>query len=124
VTTLYQDVFPPTGLAGSYETASRSVKLTWKDNTVFEIQTRIERRTNPAGLFVEIGQTGVDVTTYRDSTVTSGLTYTYRVRAYTAGDYYTQYSNESTVTIPAGSSPDPAMVPRSTRGGTPSPALR
>ena len=124
VTTLYQDVFPPTGLAGSYETASRSVKLTWKDNTVFEIQTRIERRTNPAGLFVEIGQTGVDVTTYRDSTVTAGLTYTYRVRAYTAGDYYTQYSNESTVTIPAGSSPDPAMVPRSTRGGTPSPALR
>jgi titin len=100
VTTLYQDVFPPSNLIALYESASKSVRLTWKDNTIFEIQTRIERRSNPTGLFAEIARTGVDVVSYRDTTATAGVSYTYRVRAATAGEYLTVYSNEASVTLP------------------------
>jgi hypothetical protein len=101
ITTLYQDVFPPSDLVGIFDAVTGSVRLTWKDNTVFEVQTRIERRTNPVGAFAEIGRTGVDIITYRDTSVVRGATYTYRVRVYAVGDYLTEYSNEFTVTIPA-----------------------
>ena len=107
VTTLYQDVFPPSNLSGAYDAASRSVKLAWKDNTIFELQTRIERRMNPTGLYAEVGRTGVDVIAFRDSAVAGGSTYTYRVRAYAVGDYYTDYSNEFTISVP-GTAPPPA----------------
>ncbi len=100
-TTLYQDVPPPSNLIAVYETATGAVKLAWKDNTVFEVQTRIERRTNPTGLYAEIGRTGVDVITYRDTTALRGVTYTYRVRVFALGDYFTEYSNEFSITLPA-----------------------
>jgi hypothetical protein len=99
-TTLYQDVYPPTGLVGVYETSTGKVKLTWKDNTVFELQTGIERRTNPVGLFAEIARTGVDIITFKDSTVIRGSSYTYRVRVYAVGDYLSEYSNEVLVDVP------------------------
>jgi hypothetical protein len=107
VTTLYQDVFPPTNLIALYETASKSVRLTWKDNTIFESQTRIERRANPNGSFTEIARTGVDVISYRDSTATAGVGYTYRVRAATLTEYLTAYSNEASVTVPGSVPPSP-----------------
>lgn len=101
ITTLYQDVFPPSDLLGIFDAVTGSVRLTWKDNTVFEVQTRIERRTNPVGAFAEIGRTGVDVITFRDTSVVRGATYTYRVRVFAVGDYLTEYSNEFTLSVPA-----------------------
>jgi hypothetical protein len=112
VTTLYTDVFPPTGLIGVFDIPSGSVKLTWKDNTVFEVQTRIERRTNPIGAYAEIGRTGVDIITYKDTTAVRGVTYSYRVRVYAVGDYLTEYSNEFTITVPTLSG---SAVPAGTR---------
>jgi hypothetical protein len=101
VTTLYTDVPPPSDLIGVLDAPTGSVKLTWKDNTVFEVQTRIERRTNPIGAYAEIGRTGVDIITFKDTTVTRGATYSYRVRVFAVGDYLTEYSNEFTITVPA-----------------------
>ena len=98
--TLYQDISPPTSLASVYLALSKSVRLTWRDNTVLENETRVERRTNPAGGFAEIGKSGTDTTLYVDSTVQHGFTYAYRVRAHTVDGHFSAYSNEVTVTIP------------------------
>jgi hypothetical protein len=99
--TLYQDISPPTTLSATYSALPKSVRLVWRDNTVLEDETRVERRTNPAGGFAEIGMTGTDTTTYVDSTVQYGFTYTYRVRARTLDGHFSAYSNEATLTIPS-----------------------
>jgi hypothetical protein len=111
ITTLYQDVFPPSGLIAVYDTPTGSVKLTWKDNSVFDVQTRIERRTNPTGLYAEIGRVGVDVITYKDTTVARGATYTYRVRVFAVGDYLTEYSNEITISVPSNTGSSALLTP-------------
>jgi hypothetical protein len=87
------------------------VKLTWKDNSVFDVQTRIERRTNPTGLYAEIGRVGVDVITYKDTTVARGATYTYRVRVFAVGDYLTEYSNEITISVPSNTGSSALLTP-------------
>lgn len=72
--------------------------LSWTDNTTNEEGTAIERRVD-TGSYFEIDRVGVDVTTYIDSQVMPGTTYTYRVRAFnTAG--FSAYSNEATGTVP------------------------
>lgn len=99
--TLYQDISSPTTLSATYSALPKNVRLVWRDNTVLEDETRVERRTNPAGGFAEIGKTGTDTTTYVDSTVQYGFTYTYRVRARTLDGHFSAYSNEATLTIPS-----------------------
>jgi chitodextrinase len=75
-----------------------SVLLNWQDNSTDEIGFYIERCegagcTDFQGLF---GDTPANVTTFTDSSVTSGITYRYRVVAYNAGGY-SPYSNIATI---------------------------
>jgi hypothetical protein len=72
--------------------AAAALQLTWADNSNNEDGFKIERAIGSGGTFSQIALAGVNVTSYTDSSVTTGTTYCYRVRAYNAaGD--SSYSN-------------------------------
>lgn len=58
------------------------LSLTWTDNSINESGFRVERRTGLGSVFVLVGTTPADVTTFSDSTLTPGQEYWYRVCAY------------------------------------------
>ena len=72
---LYQDINAPSNLRASFVASPRGVVLTWSDNSVLDMETRIERRTDSSGSFRDIGRTGVDTTMFRDSVVEAGHTH-------------------------------------------------
>lgn len=104
--------FPPSGLAVAVSSAS-SLTLNWTDNSSDELGFKIERKTGAGGVYGQIDTTGAGITTYTDSGLTEGTTYTYRVRATNAGGD-SAYSNESSATIwpaaPSGLSASPASA--------------
>ncbi|MEE8423390.1 MAG: fibronectin type III domain-containing protein, partial [Thermodesulfobacteriota bacterium] len=86
----------PSSLSAIVSSTSQ-IDLSWTDNSGVEDGFKIERKTG-AGIFTQIDEGGADVTMYNnDSGLTSGTTYTYRVRAYNvSGD--SNYSNEASAT--------------------------
>ena len=88
---------PPTGLTAVAASSSR-IDLAWTDAASNETGFRIERCTG-AGCtsFVEIATVGADVTTYPNTGLAAGTSYSYRVRAYNAGGS-SAYSNTATAT--------------------------
>lgn len=84
----------PTSLAASAVSTS-SIDLSWVDNASNETGYRIERQSG--GNWSEVATVGANASTWRDSGLTAGATYTYRVRAYnTAGD--SSNSNQASAT--------------------------
>lgn len=79
--------------------SSTQIDLIWTDNSTGETGFIIERSADSGGTWTEIGRVGANVTSYNDTTVTEGTTYTYRVRAYDSNGS-SGYSNE-----PAGIDP-------------------
>ena len=72
--------------------------LVWADNSTDETGFVIERATD--GLtFSVLANVGVDITTYVDTAVFGGITYTYRVAAVNANGT-SGYSNTASVTVP------------------------
>jgi len=64
----------------------QQINLSWTDNSSNETGFRVERAAG-AGAFVEIGTVAADTTTYSDTAVQSGITYSYRVIAFnSSGD--------------------------------------
>ncbi len=61
--------------------ASPRLTLAWTDNSGGQAGFSVERRTAPAGPYVELARQPPGSTTFVDSTVTLGATYCYRVRA-------------------------------------------
>ncbi len=94
ITTLSIDIVPPSDLNASYNAENNNVRLSWRDNSIYEIETRIERKTGFAGAFLEIGSVGINVASYVDSTVQSEMGYYYRVRAFVQEGLFSDYSNE------------------------------
>lgn len=90
---------PPSNLVAT-AIAATEVKLTWRDNSLHEDGFRIERRTASSLNFVEIASVPANVTSYVDTGLHPGTTYTYRVRAYKAA-VTSDYSNVSTATTPS-----------------------
>lgn len=85
----------PSNLAAAALTGA--AHLTWSDNSSAETMFMIERK-DPGGQFVNAYTVTFDITQYHDAKVTSGSTYSYRVRA--MGDAgMSDYSNEAMVTI-------------------------
>ncbi len=89
--------------------------LNWQDNSSNEIGFYIERCegagcTSFTGLF---GDTSANISTYTDSSVTSGTTYRYRVVAYNEGGY-SAYSNIASIVVGGVSTPSPTPVPTNT----------
>jgi hypothetical protein len=78
--------------------STTSVKLTWTDNSSNEDGFKVERSTDGT-TFTQVTQTSANVTTFVDTGLTPGATYTYRVRATNSvGD--SGYSNTASVTTP------------------------
>ncbi|HEU4753076.1 MAG TPA: S8 family serine peptidase [Armatimonadota bacterium] len=72
--------------------------LTWSDNSPDETAFKIERRAG-AEAYSQVAALPAGTTSYRDSGLTAGAAYTYRVRAVNdSGD--SPYSNEAAVTLP------------------------
>ena len=68
----------PVAFLGSSSTSS--ITISWTD-VGGESEYRIERRNNSTDPWVQVGTTNADITTYSDSTVTIGNSYSYRIHA-------------------------------------------
>ena len=78
-----------------------SITLVWKDNSNDETGFQIERREG-SGVWEHLEDVAADANIYLDIQVSSGKTYTYRVRAFDASvspAAYSGYSNEASETI-------------------------
>ncbi|MBL7026222.1 MAG: SUMF1/EgtB/PvdO family nonheme iron enzyme [Candidatus Marinimicrobia bacterium] len=72
---------------------TNSIDLSWQDNCIFETGFHIERDVGSG--FVLIDDVGANVTTYSDGDLVEGVTYRYRVSAFTA----TMQSNYSATIV-------------------------
>ena len=70
------------------------LSLSWIDTSSGQANSSIERKLGTTGTYAEIAQQPPGVVTYFDTSVTSGTTYCYRVRAFDAAGVST-YSNEA-----------------------------
>ena len=104
---------PPSSLVGNATSPTR-VSLTW-GNVSGETGYRVERSLD-GSTWSQIGTTGLNVTTYADTTVSPNTTYQYRVEAVNAGGT-SDPSNVVTVTTPTRRSP-----PRHPRTSRPPPS--
>jgi hypothetical protein len=105
VTTLWG----PESLTGAAVTTAQ-VNLTWKDMSLYEDGYSIERRKG-AGVYVEAarvsGKVGKSQTlTYNDTGLTTGVSYTYRVRAYNTRAT-SLYANGTSITTTG--APEPGL---------------
>lgn len=82
----------PSGLGTSAKKGS--ISLSWTDHANNETGFRIERATGN-GAFVEIATVGANVRSYNNTSLTKGVSYTYRVRAFNASGN-SAYSNPAT----------------------------
>jgi hypothetical protein len=85
----------PTGLVVTPVSVSQ-INLTWTDNSINESSYLIERKNGADGSDLQLGPIAADSTSYIDSALSAGVTYTYRIRA--TNDYntisYSGYSGE------------------------------
>ena len=85
----------PTALMAATGISSASLK--WTDNATNEVGFKLERKVGLNGTWTEIATIGPNITTYNNTGLTTGTTYSYRVRAYnSAGN--SAYSNVVTFT--------------------------
>jgi subtilisin family serine protease len=90
-------LLPPDNLTA--DTSSRSrVILSWRDNAMGEDGFQIERSIS-GGQYVQIGDIPADSTTFTDTGLSSGVVYSYRVRAYNTIYAYSLYSNSASVVL-------------------------
>jgi titin len=94
----------PSGLTATAASATR-VDLAWTDNSGNETGFKIERSLN-GGAFAQVATVGANVTTYADTGVSGGNTYTYRVRASNAyGDSGYTATAAATTPLPPPAAP-------------------
>lgn len=70
-----------------------AVSLSWVDNCAVETGFEIYRATAEDGTYSKLDETGADVSTYSDESVSAGIVYYYKVRAILEGGGYTEFSN-------------------------------
>lgn len=87
----------PSNLAAIANAATLEVDLTWDDNADIETGYSIERALGN-GAYSVIATLSADETSYTDTGLTAGSTYSYKVRA-SENTTYSTYSNIATVTI-------------------------
>lgn len=96
---------PPAAPSNLTATAasSSSIDLAWADNSTAEDGFGIERALGGSGSFAQVGEVGIDTTTFTDTGLSSDTTYDYRVFAFnSAGD--SAFSNIASATTDASSS--------------------
>lgn len=75
------------------------VSIQWTDTAIIETKYVVERKKS-GGSYTQLAVLGKDAASYNDTSVESGATYYYRVKA-GKEDSYTGYSNELTVNVPS-----------------------
>ena len=91
-TTSLSSPLAPTGLTATTATGSQ-INLSWTDRSDNETGFKIERKTGGSD-FQQIAVVGPNITVYADTGLYSGVTYTYRIRAYNNGGN-SGYSNSA-----------------------------
>jgi len=92
----------PTGLSAAVvfdPFPTQAIDLSWSDANFFEFGFEIERKTGASGTYAQIATTGMDITTYRNTSLAANTQYYYRVRAYNSIGS-SNYSNEANATTP------------------------
>jgi hypothetical protein len=79
--------------------ASDSVNIIWRANDTNETSFEIDRSLGQSGVWSQIGSGQAGSTTYTDTSVSGGTTYSYRVRSWN-GAGSSPYSNIQSVTTP------------------------
>jgi hypothetical protein len=119
----------PTTLSATAPAAGQ-IRLTWTDSSTNEAGFKVERGTGSG--WTQVGTTGSNVTTYTDSGLPCGTSYSYRVRAYnTGGDSgYSAVVGATTFACPTATpaatptailTPTVAPTPSATKTPVPSP---
>lgn len=99
VTTLEDELTPPSGLTAAQVTNENAVELEWIDNSNNELGFIIERRRSNENDFEILKFVGPDSEYFLDqSGLVSGTVYIYRVQAYNSSNY-SDYSNTATIEI-------------------------
>lgn len=102
---------PPTGLSGSTPAFDR-IDLTWADNSPDESGFVVQRATG-GGAFSDRATLAANVTSFADTGLQGGTSYSYRVRAFNSAGA-SAYSNQVTVVTPAAppppANPQPVVV--------------
>ncbi|NUN07930.1 MAG: fibronectin type III domain-containing protein [Ignavibacteriaceae bacterium] len=96
VKTFAQSLNTPTNLAAA-QFDSVTVRLTWKDNSPFEIATFVERKIGDGGTYISLGQVGTDITSFDDQTYTPNVKNIYRVRSTDGQGSFSNYSAEASI---------------------------
>ena len=86
----------PTDLKAAAVTDAQ-INLSWTDTSANEEGFKVERKTSTTD-FQEIVAVGADITAYADTGLESGVTYTYRIRAYNNGGN-SDYCNAAGATL-------------------------
>ncbi|MEX2235377.1 MAG: fibronectin type III domain-containing protein [Cyclobacteriaceae bacterium] len=96
----------PGAPSGAVATAmsSTSIDLGWTDNASNEVEFEIERSETSGNGFVLVGTVGANTVSFSDTSLISGITYYYRIRATNAGgpSAYSTEVNATTMPIEGG----------------------
>ena len=92
----------PTTLTATAGVPAPAVNLAWDDNSINEDGFTVERRVE-GGAFSELASVASNVTSFKDTTVMQGTTYSYRVKAFNS-TRDSVYSPLATIVVPAPSS--------------------
>lgn len=90
----------PSNLAASIVVAG-AVDLTWSDNSSYETAYRVERSVSGQSAFSTIATLAANATSRRDSTVSTGTTYDYRIVCTTAAGAPSTASSVVTIAVPS-----------------------
>jgi hypothetical protein len=92
----------PTNLSASAGSSS-AINLTWSDNSSNENGFQVERLVN--GTWTQVAVVGANVTSWQDTGLAAGTSYSYRVRAYNAAGESAYSNTASATTSPAATTP-------------------
>jgi len=93
----------PTELEGTL--VNTQVALTWVDNSTNETGFKIDRKVGSGNWVVDYASVNANVLNYTDTSVSAGITYSYRAFSYNSVGKSLNYSNLYTVTISSGITP-------------------
>jgi hypothetical protein len=109
VTITIIQIFPPAAPTNlSVSPSGTNIVLTWQDNATNESAYYIERcQGSGCANFQGYSAAGANATSFTDYNATSGVSYSYRVRAWNSGGY-SDYSNVASSTVGGGGQPPAA----------------
>ena len=112
-----RSVHPPRGLTARAISSSR-IDLSWQDNNIHETGFRVQRRQDGASLWLPIGTTAANATTFLDvGLLFPGTRYRYRVQAFNETES-SVFSNEATATTLSGPSTQDSWIIETIAGGS------